>query len=168
MNSSDFLKIYDIALASVLEPDVDFHYRSICRWYSEHFHTPLHVVEKELPIQYVVKHYYEAQISSAEEEEIEAMIEKSLNPDWNQDEEEDIQRFIEEVEREEKIKKSGIKKQEKESSKGKSEASGALEAKVEKTYEEPPPPEADSDPDSFMDLTSVLGDQDDDSSFDQD
>lgn len=166
MNSSDFLKIYDIALASVLEPDVNFHYRSICRWYSEHFHTPLHIVEKDLPIQYVVAHYYEAQISSADEEDLEGMIAKSLNPGWNQDEEEDIQRFIEEIEREEKIKKSGTKKVEKQSSESKPEASGALEAKVEKTYEEPPPPEADSNPDSFVDLTSVFGDHDDDSSFD--
>jgi len=52
-------KIQIIALANVDDPDAKAEYRRICRWYSTKFFTPLHVVEYDLPIEYVLTHYYE-------------------------------------------------------------------------------------------------------------
>jgi hypothetical protein len=56
-------KIQIIALANVDSPDSRAEYRRICRWYSTKFYTPLHVVEEDLPIQYVLTHYYETVFS---------------------------------------------------------------------------------------------------------
>lgn len=43
----------------VREPEV-YNLRHIFRWYSQTFHTPLHLVE-HLPIQDILQHYYETQ-----------------------------------------------------------------------------------------------------------
>jgi hypothetical protein len=40
------------------KPTHDYSLRSIFRWYSEKFHTPLHLVE-DLPVYDVMQHYYE-------------------------------------------------------------------------------------------------------------
>jgi hypothetical protein len=168
MKPSDFLKIHDSALVDTLEPDMTYHYRSICRWYSEKFHTPLHTVENELPPIYVLRHYYESNFSTMEEEDMERLIFKALNPDWNEDEEEDIQDFIDMVEKEDKARqsKSTNKKQ---SIEGKSKPSGTSSVgSVTRTFDEPPPPEAGSDPDSTLGPTPVIGDEDDDSDPQQD
>jgi primosomal protein N' len=144
MNSSDFIKIHDIALAETLTPSLEYHYRSICRWYSEKYHTPLHIVERDLSPQYVLSHYYESQISHMEEEDVETLIAKALDPDWDEDEEEDIKDFINMIEQEDKarLKRSGNKKQ------SVSEPSGTSDVPpVTRTYDELPPPEAGSDPD---------------------
>ena len=52
-------KLHLIALAAVESPTWKDQYRSICRWYSKEFHTPLNVVEFELDQLYVLMHYYE-------------------------------------------------------------------------------------------------------------
>lgn len=48
-----------LALKSVLDPDVDYYYRKIFRWYSKEFHTPLHIVD-DLPLEDVLQAYYES------------------------------------------------------------------------------------------------------------
>jgi len=107
MKSEDFLRIHDIALADTLRPDFQYYYRSICRWYSKHFNTPLHVVHGLGPA-FVLQNYYEATMAQIEEEELDKLIFKALNPETDEDEEEDIQDFIKLVEAEE-VKKGRMK-----------------------------------------------------------
>lgn len=45
-------------MLSVIEPDGDAFWRHLCRWYSQKFHTPLHIVE-ELPSDHLLTHYFE-------------------------------------------------------------------------------------------------------------
>jgi hypothetical protein len=104
LNSSDFVRIHDIALAETLEPGFQYYYRSICRWYSEHFHTALHAVHQLSPA-FVLQNYYEATMANIEEEDLDALIFKALNPDTDQDSEEEIQDFIKMVEAEDKKKR---------------------------------------------------------------
>lgn len=107
----DFYKtLKDIALANVLEPDSEAYYRSICRWYSTTFSTPLHVVMYELDFSDVLLHYfehfYEKRLGSSEEDEeavwIEAM--RTINPDFDEEEEESVQEFIRMLEDEQAAK----------------------------------------------------------------
>jgi hypothetical protein len=48
-----------IALGAAECPDYDAFYRAICRWYSQTFATPLHVVMEELTDIFVLQTYYE-------------------------------------------------------------------------------------------------------------
>lgn len=59
-----------LALLSVLKPDVDYMVRRIFRWYSQVFHTPLHVVG-ELPLEDVLQAYYESLYEQMDEEKLE-------------------------------------------------------------------------------------------------
>jgi len=113
------VKIHDIALASVLEPDEAYYYRKICRSFSERYHMPLPDVEK-LPYDYVLKHYFEHQIeqlneSDAEEASyaLETRIQRAINPNYDAEEEESIEDFVQMVEDEIagkiKVKKKLIK-----------------------------------------------------------
>ena len=49
-----------LAIQAVEEPDWEASYRDICREYARKFNTPLHIVEEELPVEYVLTHYYES------------------------------------------------------------------------------------------------------------
>lgn len=161
MNSSDFLKIHDIALAQVIEPNVEYYYRNICRWYSEKFHTPLHIVETELQPSYVLKHYYEVGFGQMKSEELDSAIFKAVNPDFEEDTEEDIQNFIKQVTEEAKSKQkksNNLKEQQSLESQTKSSDNSNIET-VTRVYDELPPPEAGSDPDDIMDSTPRLSDQ---------
>lgn len=162
MNSSDFLKLHDIALADTLSPNLAYHYRAMCRWYAEKFHTALHIVENELPPSYVVRHYYEANMASMDDEDIDLMVFKALNPDFNEEDEEDLAEFISMVEKEDKTRQERLAKK-KQSLEGK-KPSDTPDAKVSKTYEGLPPPEANHDPDSILDTAPVLGTKKDDPS----
>jgi len=57
--SSKIKEIQILALSSVEDPDWDYEYRKICRWYSATFSTPLERVETELSVLHVLRHYYE-------------------------------------------------------------------------------------------------------------
>lgn len=48
-----------LAMEAVLSDTDEYRLRQVCRWFSETYHTPLAVVETELPIEYVLQHYYE-------------------------------------------------------------------------------------------------------------
>jgi len=62
-----FYDLFDIcrlrAIALAIDPTTESIYRMRCREYSEKFHTPLHVVEKELDPIFVLQHLYEVQYS---------------------------------------------------------------------------------------------------------
>ena len=66
MNHYDALKL--LALRAVMKPDGEAHYKSICRWYSKTFHTPLHTVD-ELPEEDVLTAYFEDRYEDMEEAE---------------------------------------------------------------------------------------------------
>jgi len=57
-----------LAMQSVLKEDLDYLLRDIFRWYSKEFVTPLHVVET-LPLEDVLRHYYEVKYAELSEHE---------------------------------------------------------------------------------------------------
>jgi hypothetical protein len=59
-----------LALKDVLTGTAEYQHRRILRWYSRTFATPLHDVE-QLPLEYVLQHYYESFWEKAEPEELE-------------------------------------------------------------------------------------------------
>lgn len=63
-----FDDIQKIAFLSVLRPDYDAWIRKVCRWYSRTFKTPLDQVE-DLPINYVLQHYWETVFDEMEDAE---------------------------------------------------------------------------------------------------
>lgn len=72
-----------LALREVIkkEPSPAYRMRQIFRWYSETFHTPLHLVE-ELPLFDIMRHYYEANYEKLKEDPVglqEELIELSQN-----------------------------------------------------------------------------------------
>lgn len=52
----------------------EYRIRKICRAYSAWFHTPLHIVENELPLIEVFRHYYEVEYADMEEQDRQAEI----------------------------------------------------------------------------------------------
>ena len=110
-----------IALAAVEEPAWKDQYRSICRWYSREFHTPLKVVEDELDQLHVLMHYYEDSFeklhrSDNEEsrqkyEEIKESAMRSQMPEgeltaMEKEDEEWEKQMLREIEAEEKARKA--------------------------------------------------------------
>ena len=61
--------IRKIALSSVLEPDNDAQVRRLHSWFSRTFQIPLPEVE-DLPIEYILLHYYEELYSNMDEDEL--------------------------------------------------------------------------------------------------
>lgn len=113
------VKIHDIALASVLEPDEAYYHRKICRQFSEKYHVPLPEVEK-LPYDYVLRHHFERQLEILNEDDseeaasaFEERVQRAANPNYDADEEESIDSFVKMVEDEiagkRKVKKKLIK-----------------------------------------------------------
>lgn len=163
MNSSDFLKIHDMALAEILEPSFQYYYRNVCRWYSKEFHTPLHLVHT-LPPFFVLQNFYEANLASLDEDDLDSLVFKALNPGVDQESEEEIQEFIDMIEREDEKKqkarlaKSGIKP-EKESLEGDPGEIPSDESMVVRTYDEAIPPEAGLEDSESSDSTSPTFDE---------
>lgn len=58
----DLQTIQRIALYDVEKGGWEYTYRKICRWYSQTFSTPLHIVEMDLLQEDVLQHYFENQI----------------------------------------------------------------------------------------------------------
>lgn len=52
------------AMSDILSQTDIYFFRKVCRWYSEKFHTPLHVVTEGKVVQWdeVLLHYYECQM----------------------------------------------------------------------------------------------------------
>lgn len=74
-----FDDIQVLALHAVVREDGDYNLRSVFRWYSKTFATPLHVVET-LPIEDVLRHYFEAKYEDLEEEHLAAEIKRLATP----------------------------------------------------------------------------------------
>jgi len=70
-----------LAMQAVVKEVGDYNLRHIMRWYSRTFHTPLHMVE-DIPLEDVLRHYYEVQFEDLEEPELSAQIERLVtSPD---------------------------------------------------------------------------------------
>lgn len=98
-----------LAMHRVLKPDAEYLLRRIYRYYSQHFHTPLHVVE-ELPLDDVLCHYYEHLYENMESGSREILREKlaltmeellALAKSKQEDEEDDSE-WLREIEEQEK------------------------------------------------------------------
>lgn len=94
-----------MALVHKFEPDEISVYRSYCRKYSKTFHTPLHQVLKMDP-EHVILSVYEDRLSEVDieenTEELLDMINSLADPEYEKQQKEEIDRFVEQVEEEEK------------------------------------------------------------------
>lgn len=145
---NDILKLQEIALANVLNPDQPYFYRSVCRWYSEKFHTPLHQVF-DLPMEFVFLNYFESITENQEEEELEVRCRKAIDPTYEESEEESIQDLIDMIQEEEKTGKKPPKAKPKESLKNKGrkkpEVPSSQDTPVVRHYQDEDPPLDDTD-----------------------
>lgn len=159
--------IHDIALASVLEPDDHYYYRTICRKYSEKFHTPLHHVH-QLPYHTVLVNYFESVFENMHEDDLDEIVHRAVNP--NYDDEEELQDFIQMVEEESEGKRKAKKKKAKlpakkdkqESIANKQESivnkQESFEAKQESLMRNPPVEFADGPTEADSELSDPLVD----------
>jgi hypothetical protein len=105
MGNSQDLPSYELALRLVAmrnvlakEPSNDYTMRYISRWYSEKYHTPLHVVDS-LPRHDVLLAYYETVYSEMRddpkrEQELNEQLHSLLNPkDTDKEERERVEAF---------------------------------------------------------------------------
>lgn len=94
-----------MALAHKFEPDELSVYRSYCRKYSKSFHTPLHLVLKMDP-EHVILNVYEDKLSEVDVEEnaesLLDMIYSLADPEYEKQQKEEIDRFAEMAEEEER------------------------------------------------------------------
>lgn len=66
-----------ISLLAILRPDDSAWLRSIFRWYSKTFHTPLHITES-LPKEHILQTYFESTFEEMSEEDLKAELEYIL------------------------------------------------------------------------------------------
>jgi len=76
----NFDKIQAVAVAGVLNPDMEAFHRYICREFSHKFNTPLKEVE-EYPPDYVLLHFLEDMYQNAEEEKLDEIVYRIADPD---------------------------------------------------------------------------------------
>lgn len=67
-----------VAMRAVIGGDDEYNIRYILRWYSRSFHTPLHVVESDLPLEEVLQHYFEVRYEDMPLEERHQEIQRLL------------------------------------------------------------------------------------------
>lgn len=107
-NLNDLQSVADMsqaeALAEKLRPTNDGMWRSICRSFSQKFSTPLKEVLSMDP-EFIFQHHYESELEDVDTEEnfdeIQRMIRMIKDPAYVQEEEEELEDFIEEMERQE-------------------------------------------------------------------
>jgi hypothetical protein len=66
-----------LALHSVAKGTYEYHLRHIMRWYSEKFHTPLHMVE-DLPLEDILSTFFECEYEDLDEEKLEYELHQAL------------------------------------------------------------------------------------------
>ncbi len=106
------------ALSAVVKPDTDYQLRSIFRWYSKTFHTPLHTVQ-DIPLVEVLTAYFESSYEGMKEEELaEERLRTSMTPEeWaeklKQEEMDDLS-FLEALQSKKKVEDVKLKESKKE------------------------------------------------------
>lgn len=106
-----------LALHSVsISRDPSYTYRKICRWFSREFNTSLPQVVN-LPVEFVLQHYYEHQFEGLKEEDLFNMMRHHADPDYVESEESNDDEFFrqitEEAEAAEKAKEAKLKEKDK-------------------------------------------------------
>jgi len=76
----NFDKIQAIAVAGVLNPDMEAFHRYICREFSQRFNTPLKQVEEYAP-DYVLLHFLEDMYNRSDEEKLDELMYRIADPD---------------------------------------------------------------------------------------
>ena len=135
----DIKLLHDIALANVANPDAAYFYRSVCRWYSKTFNTPLTVVETLAP-EHVLINYFESIFEDADEDKMWEEMNRAVDPDFDNNEEEEVQDFIKLIEAEEK-NKTASKAVNSKQSLGKEPGVTPRIVTKSKTFQEERPPE---------------------------
>ncbi len=101
----DIKLLKEIALANVSDPDSAYFYRYVCRWYSKTFHTPLHLTYG-LPSQDIFMAYFEEGYEAMDDDDRNLEMMKTVDPDFDEKEEEAIDDFINLIEAEEENKRA--------------------------------------------------------------
>lgn len=104
------------AIADLLSPTEESVWRDACRTYSENFNTPLHVVLKMDP-EHILLNNFEKQLEDVDvDKSVEELLEsvyKIENPNYMEEQEQELQDYIDKVVEEEKhSKKTLLKKEE--------------------------------------------------------
>lgn len=96
------------SLLNKVEPTEHSAYRFICREYSKKFHTPLHIVEHELALDYVILHYCESQLDAMDiDENIEKILDKLYelqDPEYVKQKKQNLDEDIKKYEDEEELR----------------------------------------------------------------
>lgn len=104
MDYSNLYRSYQIQAAEVvLDPNEQYYYRKICRWYSKTFHTPLNQVEL-LPMDHVLTNYYESTMESIPYNELYDIVIDDFLPEIQKENEDDLNEFIKILEEEQREK----------------------------------------------------------------
>lgn len=106
------------ALNSVLNPDPEYQLRSMFRWYSKTFFTPLHIVP-DLPLVEVLTAYFESSYENMKEDELaEEKLKNSMTPEeWAEklkQEEMDDLAFLETMKTKQRLEDLKVKEAKKE------------------------------------------------------
>jgi len=100
INHYEVLALRDIALK-----DPEYFQRKVCRYFSEHFHTPLLEVY-DLPWPFVFTNYLEHIVESNHgQESIYNLAIDICYPEYRQEEEEEVEDWIKKIEEEEEAKR---------------------------------------------------------------
>lgn len=106
----NFKEIYDLSVANVLIKDDQYLYRRICRQYSILFHTPLPQVYGLNPddvLLNVLEHQNESIPDADDVMPIEELAERVINPNFEEDQEKELEEYISKLEQ--KSKKDNLK-----------------------------------------------------------
>lgn len=95
--SSIFEQLEILALYHHLYPDEASFVRKLQRWFSSTFHTPINIVE-EMPIELLLLHHYEYRLETMDAKDLEKHKKRLLNPEILKQEEQEDDKFVEELE----------------------------------------------------------------------
>ena len=76
MNTFDALNL--LALNAAKNPDSESNHRFVMRWYSKTFHTPLHVVMSQIPVEDVWLAFFEERYQNMDPEQLDEFIAQAL------------------------------------------------------------------------------------------
>jgi len=98
------------AVSDAIESGEDFFYRKVCRYVSSKFSMGLNKVEI-MPIQWVLQHYYEDDMDSADEDQYIEIIDSMLLPAGSEEYEEKLSDWVDDSieENRKELEKKGYK-----------------------------------------------------------
>lgn len=98
-------QVQEIALGNVVQANYLYLQRKMCRWFSTTYHTPLSEVEA-MPFFKVALTFYETQYDKMDEDERLEDMALAVNPNFEAEEEGEVQDFISRIEEEEENKRN--------------------------------------------------------------